>query len=80
MDAIFFVPRTGCRWNALRETTIRSSSSAHRRFQEWVAAGVFEAFWREGLLAYDALRGIDWTWQALDWAMGKAPLDGAMAG
>jgi transposase len=76
MDAIFFVLRTGCQWNALRETRICSSSSAHRRFQEWVAAGVFEAFWREGLLAYDALRGIDWTWLALDGAMGKAPLGG----
>jgi transposase len=61
MDAIFFVLRTGCQWNALRETTICSSSSAHRRFQEWLAAGVFAAFWREGLLAYDALRGIAWT-------------------
>jgi transposase len=76
MDAIFFVLRTGCQWNALRETSICSSSSAHRRFQEWVAAGVFAAFWREGLLAYDAVKGIDWTWLALDGAMGKAPLGG----
>jgi transposase len=70
MDAIFFVLRTGCQWNALKETRICSSSSAHRRFQEWVEAGVFEAFWREGLLAYDALDGINWTWLALDGAMG----------
>src|SRR5689334_25426363 len=35
MDAIFFVLRTGCQWNALKETRICSSSSAHRRFQEW---------------------------------------------
>jgi transposase len=76
MDAIFFVLRTGCQWNALRETTICSSSSAHRRFQEWVAAGVFAAFWRDGLLAYDALAGIDWAWLALDGPMGKAPLGG----
>jgi putative transposase len=76
MDAIFFVLRTGCQWNALGETTICSSSSAHRRFQEWLAAGVFAAFWREGLLAYDELRGIDWEWLALDGAMGKAPLGG----
>src|ERR671917_1521558 len=76
MDAIFFVLRTGCQWSALRETTLCSSSSAHRRFQEWTRAGVLAAFWREGLLAYDALRGIDWTWLALDGAMGKAPLGG----
>ena len=73
---IFFVLRTGCQWNALNETRICSSSSAHRRFQEWAQAGVFEAFWREGLLAYDEMVGIDWTWLALDGAMGKAPLGG----
>ena len=33
MDAIFFVLRTGCQWNALNATGICSSSSAHRRFQ-----------------------------------------------
>jgi len=76
MDAIFFVLRTGCQWNALNQTGICSSSSAHRRFQEWAQAGVFKAFWRDGLLAYDAFGGIDWTWLALDGAMGKAPLGG----
>jgi transposase len=76
MDAILFVLRTGCRWNALSATGICTSSSAHRRFQEWTEAGVFEAFWREGLLAYDNLVGIDWTWLSLDGAMGKAPLGG----
>ena len=76
MDAIFFVLRTGCQWNALNATGICSSSSAHRRFQEWVDSGVFEAFWREGLLAYDAVAGIDWSWLCLDGAMGKAPLGG----
>jgi transposase len=43
MDAIFLVLRTTCQWNALRVTGICSSSSAHRRFQEWAAAGVFAA-------------------------------------
>ena len=50
MDAILFVLRTGCQWNALNLTEICSSSSAHRRFTEWTEAGIFEAFWREGLL------------------------------
>ena len=76
MDAIFFVPRTGCRWNALNVTGIRSSSSAHRRFLEWTEAGVFQEFWRRGLLAYDQLLGIDRGWLALDGAPGKAPLGG----
>ena len=80
MDAIFFVLRTGCQWNALNQTTLCTSSSAHRRFQEWTVAGVFEAFWCAGLLVYDELTGIDWSWLALDGAMGKAPLGGEKTG
>jgi putative transposase len=80
MDAILLVLRTGMQWNALTATGICSSSSAHRRFQEWVKAGVFEAFWRQELLAYDQLRGIDWEWLSCDGAMGKAPLGGEKTG
>lgn len=76
MDAIFFVLRTGAQWNSLNGTGICSSSSAHRRFQEWVQAGVFEEFWRLGLLALDALDEVDWSWLAMDTAMTKAPLGG----
>ena len=74
MDAIFFVLRTGCQWNALNATGICSSSSAHRRFQEWTAAGVFRQLWVQGLVAYDDVHGIAWDWQAMDGAMTKAPL------
>jgi transposase len=80
MNAIFFVLRTGCQWNALNATGICSSSSAHRRFQEWAEAGVFERLWREGLLAYDALKEIDWSWLSMDAAMTKAPLGGEKVG
>ncbi len=55
-------------------------SSAYRRFREWLEAGVFRAFWRQGLLAYEALAGIDWEWLAMDGAMGKAPLGGEKTG
>ena len=77
MNAILFVLRTGCQWNALNATGICSSSSAHRRFQEWTDAGVFEAFWRNGLAKYDELKGIDWSWLSMDGAMSKAPLSGS---
>ena len=80
MDAIFFVLRTGCRWNALNATGICSSSSAHRRFQEWTAAGVFVNLWARGLREYDALKGLDWSWLAMDGAMTKAPLGGERTG
>jgi transposase len=52
MDAIFFVLRTGSQWGALSATGICSKSSAHRRFTEWVEAGVFHEFWRLGLLSW----------------------------
>jgi len=73
MDAIFYRLGTGCQWKALDVTGICSSSSAHRRFQEWTQAGVFRTLWAQGLLDYDALKGLDWEWQAMDGAMTKAP-------
>jgi putative transposase len=80
MNAILLVLRTGMQWNALNATGICSSSSAHRRFQEWTKAGVFEEFWRQGLLAYDKLKGIEWEWLSCDGLMGKAPLGGEETG
>jgi transposase len=76
MNAIFFVLRTGCQWNALNATGLCSSSSAHRRFQEWRKAGVFERLWHEVLEEYDDHIGIDWRWLSGDGAMQKAPLGG----
>ena len=76
MNAIAFVLRTGCQWNALNATGICTSSSAHRRFMEWTKAGVFEKFWKRGLLKYDRLKGIKWRWLSMDGAMTKAPLGG----
>lgn len=77
MNAIVFVLRTGGQWNALNATGICSSSSAHRRFLEWTEAGVFERMWREGLLAYDKEKGLDWAWLSMDGALTKAPLAGS---
>lgn len=77
MNAILFVLRTGCPWNALNATGLCSSSSAHRRFIEWTEAGVFRAFWREGLWAYDGLKGLDWSWLSMDGALAKAPVAGS---
>ncbi|WP_376715702.1 transposase [Edwardsiella ictaluri] len=76
VDAIFFVLRTGCQRNALNASGTCSSSSAHRRFQEWRAAGVFERFWQSGLLACEHLDGIDWSWLSMDGCMTKPPLPG----
>jgi transposase len=80
MDAIFFVLRTGCHWNALNVTGICSGSSAHRRFQEWTSAGVFVTLWARGLEQYDEWKGLGWRWSAMDGAMTKAPPGGERAG
>ncbi len=76
MDALFFLLRTGCQWGAWDATGICSHSSAHRRFQEWTAAGVFVNLWATGLQEYDHLKGLDWQWLA----MTKAPLGGERTG
>lgn len=74
-DAIFYVLRTGIPWKALPRE-LGSGSSAHRYFQRWAKAGVFEQLWAMGLLEYDDRKGIQWKWQSMDGAMGKAPLGG----
>jgi len=76
MNAIWFVLRTGCQWDALDATGICPSSTAHDRFQEWVRAGVFHRLWKAGLLEYEKKKGLDWAWQSMDGAMTKAPLGG----
>jgi putative transposase len=76
MDAIFFVLRTGCQWKALDATKFCPGSTAHDRFQRWVEQGVFLAMWESGLMLYDELEGIDWSWLSMDGCMTKAPLGG----
>ena len=44
------------------------------------AAGVFTRFWRQGLIRYDELVGIDWEYLAMDGAMTKGPLGGEKTG
>ena len=75
-NGIFYVLRTGCQWKALDSTGICSGSTAHLRFQEWVAAGVFLNLWQVGLESYDELEGLDWSWLSMDGAITKAPLGG----
>jgi transposase len=75
-DGIFFVLRTGCQWKALDKTDLCSGSTAHARFQEWEAAGVFLKFWACGLERFEELHGLDWNWLSMDGAMTKAPLGG----
>jgi putative transposase len=75
-DAIFYVLRTGCQWGALDATDLCPHSTAHDRFQEWVAAGVFLKLWKAGVEQFEELKGLDWSWLSLEGAMTKAPLGG----
>src|SRR4029077_12807727 len=80
MDAILYVLRTGCQWKALDATKFCPGSTAHDRVQYWVEAGVCEAMWEAGLMAYDDLKGLDWAWVSMDGCMTKAPLGGEKDG
>ena len=79
-DAIFYVLRTGCQWQALDQTKLCAHSTAHDRFQAWVEAGVFLKLWQAGVQQFEELCGIEWEWLAMDGAMTKAPLGGGKTG
>jgi transposase len=71
---IVYVLHTGIQWKALPKERFGSPSAIHRYFLQWQAAGFFQKLWQAGLMAYDELQGIAWTWQSLDGALTKAPL------
>jgi transposase len=79
-DAIFYVLRTGCQWQALNQTDLCPKSTAHDHFQAWADAGVFLRLWQAGVEQFDELQGIDWEWLSMDGAMTKAPLGGKKNG
>jgi putative transposase len=79
-DAIFYVLRTGCQWQALDHTKLCAHSTAHDRFQEWVQAAVFLKLWQAGVEQFEELSGLDWDWLAMDGAITKAPLGGKKTG
>ena len=74
-QGIFYVLRTGCQWKAAPQE-YGSGSTLHRYFQQWTAAGVFRKLWKQCLLEYDELKGIEWNWQSVDGAMTKTSLGG----
>lgn len=79
LNGILYVLRTGCQWKAV-PAQFGSGSTIHRRFQQWVRAGVFEKLWAVMLDAYDEQIGIGWRWQSLDSASVKSPLGGSETG
>ncbi|HET6232482.1 MAG TPA: transposase, partial [Longimicrobiaceae bacterium] len=73
LNGLIWLARTGAQWSALPRE-FGAKSTVHDRFQEWIRHGVFARAWAVLLEAYDDLVGIDWTWQAADGCIVKAPL------
>ena len=79
-DAIIFVLRSGCQWQAIPRQAYAPGSTVHGRFRQWVQQGVFVQAWQTLLHYYDTEAGIAWKWQALDGVITKAPLGGDATG
>src|SRR3989304_4653313 len=79
LNGILYVLRTGCQWKMV-SNEFGSGSTCHKRFQEWVTSGAFLNTWQGLLRRYDELRGIQWTWQAVDSKSVPAPLGGENTG
>jgi transposase len=73
-EAIVYVLRTGCQWQALPKERFGSPSAIYMHFARWQKEGFFLALWQAGLAEYDDMEGIAWKWQSIDGAMTKAPL------
>jgi putative transposase len=73
LNGLIWLARTGSQWSAIPER-FGPKSTLHDRFQEWVEAGAFRKAWAVLLQEFDGLEGIDWTWQAADGCIVKAPL------
>lgn len=79
-DGLIWLARTGAPWSQLPRA-FGPKSTAHERFTEWMTTGALERAWAVLLHTYDEAIGIDWTWQAADGCLIKAPFGskGALA-
>ena len=75
LDGIIFRMRSGCQWNRLPKE-LGDDSTIHRTFQRWVQLGVLERIWSVMVKECEELGGVEWEWQAVDCAMGKARFGG----
>src|SRR6476620_2211380 len=71
-DGLIWLARTGAQWSALPRE-FGPKSTVHERFTEWIATGALERAWAVVLREYDGVIGLDWTWQAADGCLVKAP-------
>ena len=76
LDGIIYQMRTGCQWNVLPHE-FGDDSSVHRTFQRWIRQGVLDRIWALLVDECEEWGGVDWRWQAIDGALGKARFGGA---
>jgi transposase len=79
-DGLIWLARTGSQWAALPRE-FGPKSTVHERFTEWVTTGALERAWAVLVQEYDGAVGLDWSWQAADGGLVKAPFGkkGALA-
>jgi transposase len=71
-DGLVWLARTGAQWSQLPRE-FGPKSTVHERFTEWIETGALERAWAVLLRQYDDEVGLDWTWQAADGCIVKAP-------
>jgi transposase len=71
-DGLIWLARTGAQWSRLPRA-FGPKSTVHERFRERVASGALERAWAVLLREYDDALGLDWTWQAADGCIVRAP-------
>ena len=71
-DGLSWLARTGSQWSQVPRE-FGPKSTVHERFTEWVETGALERAWAVLLREYDGEIGLDWTWQAADGCIVKAP-------
>jgi transposase len=71
LDGIIFRLRSGIQWNRLPRE-FGDDASIHRTMQRWIKLGVFDRIWAMLVEKWDELGDVDWQWQSIDCAVGKA--------
>jgi len=78
LDGVIYQMRSGCQWNHLPRE-FGDDASIHRTLQRWIARGVLEHVWSKLVELCDELGAVNWVWQSVDAALGKARFGGIMS-
>jgi transposase len=79
-EAIVFRLVTGCSWDVAGRLGKGSETTLRTRFNEWVAAGVFDGLADEAIEGFDKIIGLDLSETSVDGSVHKAPMGGEGTG